>query len=440
MVQAAHRLLDITGAPDTAWFLAVSYLADIHNICFDPTIHMVPKQKRHGVTVDISAYLQHAFWDPILYYDHEASWPATKERSGRWVGVCKNVGDVLTYWIVDDQTKQLLARSVVRPFLKNRRVKWDPEFICTPVKSTAHNGGDLRPPAEEVKQLLDNLLDKYDEAEPEPQPNPTVETDTKIGTQDSILKNSGKYDQLDQGMDVTQPFVPCEEEDPYDGPSKLRYGNNPLPMHPEIEATKITKKLIPRDTKYKTDYTPRETDIYDPTIKTEIPQSNQDIILNRGAPTKKPKVRRSQRLRDKDNPDIIQNGGMVKQGSKWRRSIRLMGKGEPEKQVRSLKATKWVPSNASQFFKLGKTMAKGVLFLPTHVIAEPSVTLPSIPCTGLILNPIVQEPTSKTKQLNNLRAYHAVLDKWNSIQDPSPMNYRWSLYKVLADRDRKSVV
>jgi hypothetical protein len=110
---ASHRLLDRTGAPDSAWYLALKYLADIHNISYDRTIGMTPYQKRHGRTPDISAYLQHTFWSPILYYDHEETWPATKERTGRWVGVAKNVGDCLTYWIVDEQTHQLYARSVV---------------------------------------------------------------------------------------------------------------------------------------------------------------------------------------------------------------------------------------------------------------------------------------------------------------------------------------
>ena len=104
-----------------------------------------PEQKRHGVTPEISSFLQHKFWDPILYYDHEAAWLETKERSGRWVGVAENIGDVLTYWIIDDQSKQLLARSVVRPFWGNKRVKWDPDFVKAPFKNTAHNamGGGI---------------------------------------------------------------------------------------------------------------------------------------------------------------------------------------------------------------------------------------------------------------------------------------------------------
>ena len=104
----------VLAPPDAAWYLAVKYLADVHNITYDTTLGCTPYEKRHGITPDISAYLQHTFWEPIVYLDHEETWPTTKERAGRWVGIAHNIGDTLTYWIFDEQSKQLLARSIVR--------------------------------------------------------------------------------------------------------------------------------------------------------------------------------------------------------------------------------------------------------------------------------------------------------------------------------------
>jgi len=48
-------LLDTTGAPDSAWFLAVQYVADVHNICSDNNLpdKMTPLQYKTGVTPDI---------------------------------------------------------------------------------------------------------------------------------------------------------------------------------------------------------------------------------------------------------------------------------------------------------------------------------------------------------------------------------------------------
>ena len=91
--------------------------------------------------INISAYLQFYFWQRVLYLDHEVSWPSSKERSAHWVGVPYNIGDKLTFWLIDDQSKQLIARSVVRPFSNNQRVKWDPKLDTTSKRHTAHNGG-----------------------------------------------------------------------------------------------------------------------------------------------------------------------------------------------------------------------------------------------------------------------------------------------------------
>ena len=90
---------------------------------------MAPLQYLKGVTPDISAYLQFTFWQPVLYLDHESEWPSSKERSGRWIGLAQGIGDLLTYWILDDQSKHILARSVVRPFKDNLWVKWDPTLM-----------------------------------------------------------------------------------------------------------------------------------------------------------------------------------------------------------------------------------------------------------------------------------------------------------------------
>ena len=100
-------ILDRTGAPDTAWFVAAQYVADIHNICSDPSLPdgITLLQYLEGVTPDISAYLQFTFWQPVLYLDHEAVWPASKERAARWVGNTHGIGDALTFWVIDDQSK-----------------------------------------------------------------------------------------------------------------------------------------------------------------------------------------------------------------------------------------------------------------------------------------------------------------------------------------------
>lgn len=77
-----------------------------------------------------------------MYLDHEAEWPASKERSARWVGVAHGISDALTFRVLDDPSKQILARSVVRPFNKNHRVKWDPLLENVLDKATATSAGE----------------------------------------------------------------------------------------------------------------------------------------------------------------------------------------------------------------------------------------------------------------------------------------------------------
>ena len=148
--------------------------------------------------------------------------------------MCDNVGDILTYWVIDDQTKQLLTRSVIRPFWGNKRVKWDPDFIKVPFKNTAHNGGDLKPSQEDMDQLLDTVMDRYDQEEPEPEGHDEV---TEWGYNRPSVKGGSRLKEgksttlVDDGMNVKQPFVDSEVPDPYEGPSLLRYGNNPLEIN-----------------------------------------------------------------------------------------------------------------------------------------------------------------------------------------------------------------
>ena len=119
--------------PDTMWYLCIHHLAELSSICSDGTLPdaIPPLQRRLGVTIDISQYLQFYFWQPVLFLDHEQSWPSTIECSGFWVGIAHNIGDFLTFWIVDAESFQVLAHSVVRPFNCNKQVTWNPKLLST---------------------------------------------------------------------------------------------------------------------------------------------------------------------------------------------------------------------------------------------------------------------------------------------------------------------
>ena len=65
---------------------------------------------------DISIILLYTFYQPVFYATHNQSYPsASEERDARWVGFGENVGDALTHKLLDDDTKEILYRSAVRP-------------------------------------------------------------------------------------------------------------------------------------------------------------------------------------------------------------------------------------------------------------------------------------------------------------------------------------
>lgn len=109
-------LLARCNAPDAAWLDAAQYIANVNNVCAHEGLDWrIPEQVRSGLMQDISAYLHFRFWQPVYYTDTEASFPATKELLGHWVGVASNVGDALCFKIRTVPHNKLIYRSVVRP-------------------------------------------------------------------------------------------------------------------------------------------------------------------------------------------------------------------------------------------------------------------------------------------------------------------------------------
>ena len=110
---ALYVLLDVTGTPAWAWFLAICYLAEIHNQTWNNEKKFIPQTAYDGHTHDISDLLQFSFWERVLFLDDVNAFPSSKERAGCFVGFAPNVGDALTFKVLDDQTKQVVCVSVV---------------------------------------------------------------------------------------------------------------------------------------------------------------------------------------------------------------------------------------------------------------------------------------------------------------------------------------
>jgi hypothetical protein len=95
------------------------------------------------------------FWERIYYLDNDG-----EERPGRWLGPAWNVGDVLTWKILDKQTEHIIERSVIRSSEKkareNKLVTFDPDLEDHhtprggPRNVVEHQGLDMNSPISPV--------------------------------------------------------------------------------------------------------------------------------------------------------------------------------------------------------------------------------------------------------------------------------------------------
>ena len=102
--------MDMTGCPEQGWLFALKYVALVNNWTANEQLGWeTPYFKWYGVTPDISALLAFRFFQKVYYLDSEESFPNSKEDARYIMGIAENVGDALTYWILTEDTQQIVA-------------------------------------------------------------------------------------------------------------------------------------------------------------------------------------------------------------------------------------------------------------------------------------------------------------------------------------------
>ena len=113
--KGAEVMMDCTGIDEKYWPWVHKYIADVNNHCATPFLNWeVPITKRHGYIPDISPLLQYQLNEKI-YYKVDEKCPNSQEKAGYWMGISHTVGDILTYDILTDDTKNIIQQSVLRP-------------------------------------------------------------------------------------------------------------------------------------------------------------------------------------------------------------------------------------------------------------------------------------------------------------------------------------
>ena len=109
-------VMDRTGAPAKYWLLCLMYVATLLNFTANPSLNwQIPEAVLNGNTTDCWILTQFHFNEPVWYAIDNHFPSESPERPGVFVGLALNKGDQLTFKVVDDETEEILVRSVVRP-------------------------------------------------------------------------------------------------------------------------------------------------------------------------------------------------------------------------------------------------------------------------------------------------------------------------------------
>jgi len=88
--------------PLRLWDLCASYVAEIRCLTAQPLFSLharTPFEMVTGNTPDISEYIAFKWYQPVWYYDN-SSFPDPTKHIARWIGVARNVGQAMCFWVL----------------------------------------------------------------------------------------------------------------------------------------------------------------------------------------------------------------------------------------------------------------------------------------------------------------------------------------------------
>ena len=99
---------------------------------------------------------------------------------------------------------------------------------------------------------------------------------------------------------------------------------------------------------------------------------------------------------------------------------------------RSTRNTRWIPDKPRSILKL---LAVSLTLLPNVIIAEPaSGFAPKPHSEAMAHHADTFKPMEQTPQWDKLRAYHAALDRWNLLVNPSAEDHHWIMQNIVTHR------
>jgi hypothetical protein len=146
--RVTNNILDRLGIPDKYWLLTVLFVCGLFNVLSNRHGE-IPLEMITNQMVDISGYLSFHFWEEVFVSvdsnDHNKRANLGKEELARWCGPAATIGDALTYWVLLNNSRMLIACSNVRsakaPMFPNHKARPVPQSFF-PMR-TAKEGEEL---------------------------------------------------------------------------------------------------------------------------------------------------------------------------------------------------------------------------------------------------------------------------------------------------------
>ena len=169
-------ILKYRGVPAKCWYLVLEYVSDVLNFTAHQSLHWkTPHEALYGQTPDISCLTRFQFWDEVYFPRHDPGFPSdTEEIKGRWVGFSKNVGNAMTWKVLNTETDRVLERSRVRPAALQRNLAAD-ALSPDPTQGPLPDATDINPLADDP-DVPDDILRSAHESHPHEgrHPLPTI--------------------------------------------------------------------------------------------------------------------------------------------------------------------------------------------------------------------------------------------------------------------------
>lgn len=210
------------GSPKRLWCFLGKYVAAVRRL----TAHeyagldgMVPEARYNGGMADISEYCQFNWYDYVWYMD-----PKQEKCLGRWIGVARDVGGPMTFWVLPKSGIPIPRSSVTA--LSTEEMNVDETKVLMKALDdgiSARLGDhlqddDLLPEIGDAYRLEDFPWDKVDQA---PEPNEPEAARPEADNMDDpevFDKYIGAEIKLNRGAEVMQGKVKARSQDQMGNP------------------------------------------------------------------------------------------------------------------------------------------------------------------------------------------------------------------------------